>query len=241
MKLETARVLITGGGSGIGLAAAKLLGARGARVVIAGRDEGRLKAAAKESGATPIRCDVTREEDVQRTVAETLARLGELNVLINNAGIGTFEKLVETSAEDFRRVWETNVLGAMLVARECAKHFVARPAKAGGPGGSIVNIASTAAQRGFVGGSTYVASKFALAGLNECWRAELRTSNVRVMQINPSEIQNDFGADHGRAARRELNPTKLVSDDVAHLIVALLELEDRGFVTEASLWATNPR
>jgi 3-oxoacyl-[acyl-carrier protein] reductase len=175
---------------------------------------------------------------VKRLVTGAVKELGDVNVLINNAGIGAFAPLIETAPADFRRVWETNVLGAMLVARECARHFTTR---ASGPGGNIVNVASTAAQRGFAGGSSYCSSKFALSGLTECWRAELRTSNVRVIQVNPSEIQTEFGANAGRAGRNAPNPSKLVADDVAQLIVSLLELEDRGFVTEATLWATNPK
>jgi 3-oxoacyl-[acyl-carrier protein] reductase len=238
MKLETAHVLVTGGGSGIGRATAALLRKNGAKVAIAGRDAGRLKQAAADIGAIPIQCDVTQEDQVKRMVATAVRELGDLDVLVNNAGIGTFGPLVETDAADFRRTWETNTLGAMLVGRECARHFTAR--KSGG-GGSIVNVGSTAARRGFAGGSAYCASKFALTGLTECWRAELRTSNVRVMQVDPSEIQNEFGEHAGRAARKSVNPSKLVSDDVAQLIVSLLQLPDRGFVTGAELWATNPR
>ncbi|MDZ4774295.1 MAG: SDR family oxidoreductase [Planctomycetota bacterium] len=238
MKINEARVLVTGGGTGIGRATAALLVNQGAQVAITGRDAKRLEAAAREIGAIAIQGDVTNESDVKRFVGEAIAKLGDLNVLVNNAGIGTFAPLLETNAADVRRVFETNTLGALLVGRECARHFVNRKS---GPGGSIVNIGSTAAQRGFAGGSAYCASKFALTALTECWRAELRGSNVRVMQVNPSEVQNDFGVHAGRAGRAALNPSKLVSEDIAHVIVGLLELEDRGFVTDATVWATNPK
>ena len=238
MKLDTAHVLITGGGSGIGRATAALFRQHGAKVAIAGRDAGRLKQAAADIGALAIQCDVTQEDQVKRMVATAVRELGDLDVLINNAGIGTFGPLVETDAADFRRTWETNTLGAMLVGRECARHFTTRKS---GAGGNIVNVGSTAARRGFAGGSTYCASKFALSALTECWRMELRTSNVRVMQVDPSEIQNEFGEHAGRAARKSVNPSKLVSEDVAQLIVGLLQLPDRCFVTGAELWATNPR
>lgn len=238
MNILDARVLVTGGGSGIGRATAALLARQGARVAIVGRDPRRLEAASREIGAVAISGDVTQEADVKRFVAEAIAKLGDLNVLLNNAGFGSFAPLLETRAEDVRAVFETNTLGALLVARECARHFTARkPA----PGGNIVNVGSTAAQRGFAGGSAYCASKFALTALTECWRAELRTSNVRVMQVNPSEVQNDFGVHSGRPGRTSVNPTKLVSEDIAHVIASLLQLDDRGFVTDAAVWATNPR
>jgi 3-oxoacyl-[acyl-carrier protein] reductase len=132
-----------------------------------------------------------------------------------------------------QRVYATNVFGAMLVARESARHFVAQSR------GNIVNIASTAGQRGFAGGTAYASSKFALSGLTECWRAELRKHNIRVMQVNPSEVQTDFVVSSGRP-ERALSERKLQAADIAHTIVAMLELPDRGFITETSVWATNP-
>jgi 3-oxoacyl-[acyl-carrier protein] reductase len=234
METRAMRVLVTGGGSGIGRATAALLAERGARVAICGRTESRLRAAAEEAGLVPIVCDVSREADVERAVQAAVAALGGLDVLVNNAGAGSFAPLVETSAEAFRRTWETNTLGAFLVGRACARIFV------GQQRGTIVNVGSTAARRGFAGGSAYCASKFALAGLTECWRAELRGSNVRVMQVDPSEVQNDFGVHAGRPARAQVNPRKLVSADVARAIVGLIELDDRAFSPGLELWATNP-
>jgi 3-oxoacyl-[acyl-carrier protein] reductase len=182
----------------------------------------------------PITADVTREDDVVRMVETAKRELGGYDTLINNAGIGHFASLVDTQAADFRRVWETNVLGAMLVARESARHFIAQSR------GSIVNVASTSAQRGGAGSTSYASTKFALSGLTECWRAELRQHNVRVMQVNPSEVVTEFFASAGRGPRPE-NPTKLRGEDIAHVIVSMLALDDRGFVTEATVWATNPR
>lgn len=234
MDLRTAKVLVTGGSTGIGRATAKLLVERGARVVICSRREDALRQAAAETGATAVPADVSDEASVRRLVAAAVRELGGYNVLINNAGFGAYAPLVDTTVDKFRRVWETNVLGAMLVARESAPHFI------GQQSGNIVNIASTSASRGSAGGSAYVSSKFALSGLTECWRAELREHNVRVMQVNPSEVLTDFVVNSGREPRPE-NPTKLHSEDIAHTIASMLELDDRGFVTEATVWATNPR
>lgn len=234
MDLKQARVVVTGGGSGIGKATAQLLVAKGARVAILGRTAARLEQAAKEVGALAIVCDVSDEAAAGTAVQRAARELGCLNVLVNNAGSGTFAPLVETRAEDFERTWRTNVLGAFLMGRECAKAF-------GTNGGAIVNVGSTAARRGFAGGSAYCASKYALSALSDCWRAELRGANVRVMQVDPSEVQNDFGKHAGRAARTSVNPTKLESEHIARAIVALLELDDRSFVPGLEVWATNPR
>lgn len=239
MDLASVAALVTGGGTGIGKATAALLVARGARVAITGRRQSVLEATARElsSGGNrvvPIVGDVSREEDVIHMVQTAKRELGAYDTLINNAGIGHFAPLVDTHVADFRRVWETNVLGAMLAARESARHFVTENR------GNIVNVSSTSGQRGGAGGTSYASTKFALAGLTECWRAELRQHNVRVMLVNPSEVVTDFFASNGRG-RRPDNPTKLHAEDIAHVIVSMLALDGRGFVTEATVWATNPR
>lgn len=234
MDLKNAKALVTGGSSGIGYATAQLLRDRGAAVAICGRKADAVEQAASELGAVGIVADVSREDDVTRMVARVIAELGDYNVLVNNAGFGHWAPLVDTEADDFRRVWETNVLGAMLVARESARHFVSRNA------GNIVNIASTAGLKGSPGGTSYVSTKFALAGMTQCWRAELRKNNIRVMQVNPSEVQTNFFVTSDRTARAT-DPSKLQSDDIAQTICGMLEIPDRGFVTEATVWATNPR
>lgn len=234
MDLSTAGALVTGGSSGIGRETARLLAERGAEVVICARGPDRLEEAAAEIGARPVRADVSDEEDVERLVRTAVQELGSgYDVLINNAGFGEFAPLVDTTAEQMRRVWETNVLGAMLVARESARHF------AEGGGGNIVNIGSTAGRNGFAGGTAYASSKFALRGMSECWRSELRSADVRVTHLDPSEVQTAFGPG-GDAPGRAPNPTKLTPREIAHAVAAVLEMDDRGFVPELSVWATNP-
>lgn len=233
MRIAEAKALVTGGSSGIGLETARQLRAAGAQVAICGRDGARLRRAAEEIGALAIQADVASESDVVRMVRQVVETFGGYDVLINNAGYGAFAPLVETDLGEMQRLFATNVFGAMVAARESARHFVAQNR------GNIVNVASTAGLKGFAGGTAYAASKFALSGMTECWRAELRQHNVRVMQINPSEVQTEFVAASGRPGRA-FSGRKLQASDIAHAIVSMLEMEDRGFVTGMSVWATNP-
>jgi 3-oxoacyl-[acyl-carrier protein] reductase len=233
MDLKQANVLVTGGSSGIGRAIAEDLSRAGARVAITGRHEGRLREVAAAMGALAVRADVTLETDVERTYGEVLDAFGHIDVLVNNAGIGRFANLVDMDRETFESVFRTNVTGAMLMGRAAARHFVERGR------GNIVNIGSTAALRGAPGGSAYYASKFALRGMTECWRGELRPHNVRVFLINPSEVITRFAAGAGLAQRD--NPTKLHPGDVAGMVRAVLEMDDRGFTPELTLFATNPK
>jgi 3-oxoacyl-[acyl-carrier protein] reductase len=234
MDLTKAAVLVTGGSCGIGFETARVLRERGARVAICARHPDLLQSAAKQIDAFPVVADVSNEDDVLRMVRDVVKEFDDYNVLVNNAGFGSFEPLLELTGEEFFRVWQTNVLGAMLVARESARHFV------GQTYGNIVNISSTAGQRGFANGSAYCSSKFALHALTECWRAELRQHNIRVMQVNPSEVQTSFGARESKPTHPE-NASKLNASDIARLIASMLELDDHGFVTESTIWATNPQ
>ena len=234
MHLNGATALVTGGSNGIGLAIAKTLIGAGAMVAITGRNEERLTAAAAAIGAHPIHADVTHEADVLRSYTELFQRFGHLDILVNNAGFGVIKPLVEMDLASFTQVFGTNVIGAMLMAREAAKHFIERKR------GNIINIGSTASVRGAAKGTAYYGSKFALRGMTECWRAELRPYNVRVMLVNPSEVLTDFYATAGLVQNKE-NPTKLQGGDIAHAVRSALEMDDRGFTTELTVFATNPK
>ena len=234
MKLNGATALVTGGSNGIGLAIAKGLIGAGANVAITGRDEKRLAAAARGIGAHPIHADVGKEADVLRTYKELFQAFDHLDILVNNAGVGVIKPLVEMDLAGFERVFATNVTGAMLMSREAARHFVERKS------GNIVNIGSTAALRGAAKGTAYYASKFALRGMTECWRAELRAFNIRVILVNPSEVLTDFYATAGLPQNKD-NPTKLHGEDIAHAVQSALEMDDRGFITELTVFATNPK
>ena len=230
MNLKDKRALVTGGSRGIGKAIAEALISRGSKVAITGRDSEILTVTARKLGAVAVRADVSREEEAVDSLKTAVNELGGLDLLVNNAGIGKGSPLVETTVEMLHEVFATNVVGAMVMAREAAKHFIEQQS------GNIVNISSTAGTRGMSGGTIYCGSKFALKGMNECWRDELRRHNVRVILINPSEVQTEWG---GRKLD-EINPRKLVAEDIAAAVVGALEINDRGFVPEFSVFATNP-
>jgi 3-oxoacyl-[acyl-carrier protein] reductase len=233
MNINDAKVIITGGGSGIGKETAIVLKNAGAKVIITGRHEAKLAAAADAIGCDYIVSDASNEADVIALIPQATAIMGGFNVLINNAAYGYFAPLTDLDASQFQDLIHTNILGAMLCGREATKHFIAQAY------GNIINISSTAGTAGFASGTAYVATKFALKGMTECWRQELRKHNIRVMLVNPSEVQTDFVLNSGRDPR-PYNETKLQSSEIAHTILSMLSMEDRGFITEATVWATNP-
>ena len=233
MNIKDANILITGGSSGIGKETARQFIAKGANVVITGRDSGRLEKAAKEIGAIPLVFDISDMDGIPKKAAEALSLLnGKIDTLVNNAGIGTFHKLGGLTAKDFTDVYATNVFGLALLTQEIVKTFKAQRY------GNILNIGSTASLKGFPGGSVYASSKFALRGMTQSWQYELRNYNIRVSQINPSEVTTAFG-NPTREEREEL-PNRLGSEEIAHAIVSSVEMRDKGFVPEVTIWATNP-
>lgn len=232
MELEGAKVLITGGSSGIGYATAAILSEKGAKVLITGRHKDKLEQAAEKIGGIAMVADVAKEDDIIKTFKAVEEQLGGLDVLINNAGIGRRKGLEELTMQDFEDVYRVNVFGAALMAREAAKIFKKQDY------GHIINIASTAGKKGYPTGSVYCGSKFALRGMTECWQAELRKHNVRVMLVNPSEVTTAFGQPDRK--EREEVPNRLRSQEIAHTIVSALEMDNRGFIPEVTVFATNP-
>jgi 3-oxoacyl-[acyl-carrier protein] reductase len=233
MNLKEVKAIVTGGSSGIGFEIAKQLIAHGAKVFITGRDEKKLKNAAEILGASYAVADASNDTQVIDAFNKAKELLHGYNVLVNNAAYGTFGLLKDQDTKQFEQLIASNVTGAMIAGREAAKHFIENNY------GNIINISSTAGNAGFAGGTAYVASKFALKGMTECWRAELRKSNIRVMLVNPSEVQTPFYEALG--GERPFNPTKLEASEIAHLVTAMLSMRDVGFITEATVFATNPQ
>ena len=232
MQLKDAVALVTGGSEGIGHGIARALVAEGCKVTITGRREDVVRAVAKSMGADWIAADVGSEADAVRTVQSVIERHGRLDILVNNAGYGIFKSLVDTTLEEMQGIYRTNVFGPFLMAREAARQFIAQGS------GELINIASTSALKGSAGRTAYGSSKFALRGMTECWREELRKHNVRVMLVNPSEVMTEFAAKAG--APREASDKKLRPKEIADAIVGALKIENRGFIPEFSVFATNP-
>ena len=232
MELKNAVALITGGSEGIGRAIAEALIAEGARVTITGRRKDFLQLTAEETGADWIAGDVSVEADAVHTVSEVIRRHGHLDILVNNAGFGLFKPLVDMTLEELERVYRTNVFGAFLMAREAARHFIDRGS------GELINIASTSGLRGSGGRTAYASSKFALRGMTECWRDELRRHDIRGTLVNPSEVMTNFAAKAG--VERARSDKKLTPREIASAVVGALKVDARGFVPELSVFATNP-
>ena len=231
-KVRGLKVLITGGSSGIGKATAKQLAEQGAVVSITGRDKSKLDRVASEINAIPIHLDVTKYNNIAVKVLDAFHSMGGIDVLVNNAGIGSFSKLDEIKVSDFEEVFSTNVYGLTMMTQEVVKFFKTQQF------GTIINVGSTASTNGFASGSVYCASKFALRGLSSCWRHELRRDNIRVMLVNPSEVPTAFN--NKNRDEREEEPKKLTSKEIAHAIISTIEMDSRGFIPELNVWATNP-
>lgn len=232
MNLKGAKVILTGGSSGLGKQTAKDLLSLGADLIITGRDEQKLLKVALDLGCTAFHADVSNEDAAKGTVDFALEKWGRIDVLINNAGYAEFGLIHELDLDKLKAVYETNVFGAAAMAKYCSQVFMKQSS------GNIVNIASTAASKGYPQGSIYATSKFALSGMTQCWRAELRKYNVRVIQINPSEVPTAF-AQTDRIEREDV-ANKLSPKEISDAIIASLEMNNRGMVTDVTVIATNP-
>ena len=131
-----------------------------------------------------------------------------------------------------KETFATNVFGLTMLTQEVVKFFKTQQY------GTIINIGSSASLNGFPSGSVYCASKFALRGLTECWRHELRRDNIRVILINPSEVTTAFN--NKKRIERNEEENKLTSKEIAHAIVSAIKMDKRGFIPELNVWATNP-
>jgi len=227
--METQRLLITGGSQGIGAALVAAARAAGHAVTFTGRDKKRIEEVAAQTGAHGLEADVSRPDDNARTVAACGKQMGGIDVLVNNAGFGYGAGIGELDLARMRELFDTNVFGLVDLTNRVVPGM-----KAQGHG-DIVNIASTSGMKGHARGTAYSASKWAVRGISQCWQAELRPHDIRVVCICPSEVQTAWG---GRTGRN--NPNKLFAEDIAGAILAALAAPRRALWPELAVWATNP-
>jgi NAD(P)-dependent dehydrogenase (short-subunit alcohol dehydrogenase family) len=230
--------IVTGGSKGIGLGIARAFVARGMQVVISARNERELAKAVDELGrgdlVAAVAADVQRAEDADRLIKETVARFGGLDVLVNNAGLGTFARVADMSIEAWRQVIDTNLSGVFY----CCHAAIPELRRRGG--GYIVNISSLAGKNSFVGGAAYCASKAGLNAFSEALMQELRYDNIRVSYVMPGSVATDFGVVDGNDRNSPNDSWKLTADDVARVVVDLVTTDSRALASRVEMRPSKP-
>ncbi|SEW40962.1 3-ketoacyl-ACP reductase [Chitinophaga arvensicola] len=236
-SLKGKKALITGGGKGIGRALAIALAQEGVDIALLGRNAGPLEAVAKEVSSLGVKvayatADVADIAAVNEAVATVTKELGQPDILINNAGIAAFGGFMDLDPVQWEQIIRVNLLGVYYVTRAVLPGMIERKT------GDIINISSTAGQRGAPLTSAYSASKFGLLGLTESLMLEVRKHNIRVSALTPSTIATDMAKDLNLT---DGNPDKVLQpEDLAEFVVAQLKLNRRVLVKSAGLWSTNP-
>ncbi len=185
-RLDGKLAVITGGGSGIGAATARVFADAGATVVVAGRRIAPLEAVANEIGGHAIACDVSDHDDVKKMFAQAHEITGKIDVLLNNAGgPGPIAPVAEVDMDAWISCLNINLIGAMYCLQEAAKIMGAQKS------GSIINMSSLMGIQGYPMRSAYTASKFALIGITETMARELGPSNVRVNALMPGAVSGE--------------------------------------------------
>jgi NAD(P)-dependent dehydrogenase (short-subunit alcohol dehydrogenase family) len=235
MDLTGKACLVTGATKGIGRAIAEALAAAGANVVISARTSSDVErvTADLDRGATGrvvgFAADVSRPEDCVRLIDETVAALGRLDVLVNNAGVGILTSIEDLSVEDWQMQIDTNLRGVFCCAKAAVPHLKSTE-------GWIINIGSLAGRNPFAGGSGYNASKFGLVGMTEAMMLDLRHSGIRVSMVMPGSVDTRFGGDYPEGGRA----WALGADDVASAVLHLLSYPDNAHVSRVEMRPSRP-
>jgi NAD(P)-dependent dehydrogenase (short-subunit alcohol dehydrogenase family) len=187
-RLQGKTALITGAARGIGLAFAKAYLREGAQVALADIDieRARAEAAWLGEGTLAVEMDVTRQNSIDTAVAETVARFGQIDILINNAAIFTAAPISEITREDYARCFDINVAGTLFTMQAVANHMIAR-----GGGGKIINMASQAGRRGESLVAVYCATKAAIISLTQSAGLNLIQHGINVNAISPGVVDGE--------------------------------------------------
>lgn len=230
--------IVTGGTRGIGLAIAESLLERGAQVFLCARKQTDIdqtvEALRQKFGDVVygVSCDVTVFEQVQKMFAQAEEKLGGIDLLINNAGIGGFHTVEETSAEEWGNILSTNLSGVFYCCKEALLQMKARG------GGYIINIGSLAGKQAMAGAAAYCATKFGLVGFSEALMQEVRHDHIKVSYVMPGSVNTSFG----RHPEQDPATTwKLLPEDVAQVVIGLLEMDARALPSRVELRPSEPK
>jgi NAD(P)-dependent dehydrogenase (short-subunit alcohol dehydrogenase family) len=227
--------IVTGGGSGIGLATVLRLAREGARVAAVGLDPGRTERAAqqaREAGAPEawgVVCDVADEAAVERTVAEALRRFGRLDVVVNNAGMMLFKPLQDYTGADWQRVLGVDLMGAVHFTRLAFLHMA--------KGGAIVNVASVHAAMTTPLVAPYAAAKAAVLSLTRSASIEGRDKGIRANAVLPGAVDTPMLWENPnvKAGVEKIDPKDVGKPEDIAAAIAFLASDDARFVTGAAL------
>lgn len=237
-NLKGKTALITGAGRGIGRATAIALAKEGVNVGLVGLTMSNLEKVIQELSeydvdASAAVADVSDLESVHSAVEHIKGDLGTIDILINNAGTAKFGGFLDLSPEEWENIIRVNLMGVYNVTRAVLPGMIDQKS------GDIINISSSAGQKGAPVTSAYSASKFAVLGLTESLMLEVRKHNIRVTALTPSTVATDLAFDTNLIS--ENNTEKFMQpEDLAEMIVSQLKLNRRVFVKSAGLWSTNP-
>lgn len=238
-SLQGKVALITGAGKGLGKAIAVALAKEGVHLALLSRTESDLlaiKEIVTEIDSTlKVTIAVADQSDfssIKTAISTLISEAGVPDILVNNAGTGKFGKFLDLEVSEWEHIIKVNLLGVYYVIHEVLPGMLARKS------GDIVNVSSTAGQKGNAMTSAYSASKFGLNGLTESLMQEVRKSDIRVFSMSPSTVATDLSISLNLT---DGNPEKVLqADDFAELLVAHLKLPKRAFVKDVALWSTNP-
>ncbi len=227
MTLAGKASIVTGASSGIGGATARLLAKEGCNVVLAARREDRLNALAAElgEGTLAVPADVTDPAACAALVARTVERFGSLDVLINNAGLGLYGSIAEGNPEDWRKMFDVNVLGVLYTTRAAVRQMLRQGS------GDVVFISSLAGRRvPRADGTVYAATKHAVNAIADGLRMDVHEKGVRVINVEPGLVRTEFPESSYPSAeeyyaQREYTP--LEAEDVAAAVVYALNQPPR--------------
>jgi 3-oxoacyl-[acyl-carrier protein] reductase len=238
MQTITGKVaLITGAGRGIGRATAIAFAQEGIHVGLVGRTLENLQQVAEELKQYDVKvayacANVADLDSITAAVESIRGELGAIDILVNNAGIAKFGNFMDLTPEEWTTIIDVNVKGVYYTTRAVLPEMIERNT------GDIINISSTAGQKGAPVTSAYSASKAAVIGLSESLMLEVRKKNIRVTTLTPSTVATEMAVDLNLT---DGNPEKVMqAEDLADLMVAQLKLHPRVVLKHAGLWSTNP-